>query len=156
MANRLVDLLITYRIVKGLSTPFDQTDAFKQGIIDKNGKVLIKSKDLTTEKQKDAYTVLDRFIFNMKRLLGKLGLGSSFGSFAVALAFILKENKELVKHKSLIESTVVLYLKQNNVYDKLISEVREIKEHTETPIMTCFGIDIYEKNGELVTEYENI
>ena len=155
MANRLVDLLITYRIVKGLSTPFDQTDAFKQGIIDKNGKVLIKSKDLTTEKQKDAYTVLDRFIFNMKRLLGKIGLGSSFGSFAVALAFILKENKELIKHKSLIESTVVSYLKSINIYDKLISEVREIKEHNETPIMTCFGIDIYERKGELVTEYEN-
>jgi hypothetical protein len=156
MANRLVDLLITYRIIKGLATPFDQTDAFKQGIIDKTGKVLIKSKDLTTEKQKDSYTVLDRFIFNMKRLLGKVGLGSSFGSFAVALAFILKENEELQKHKSLIESTVISYLKQIDVYDKLISEVKEIKEHTETPIMTCFGIDIYEKNGKLVTEYEKI
>jgi hypothetical protein len=156
MANRLVDLLITYRIIKGLATPFDQTEAFKQGIIDKTGKVLIKSKDLTTEKQKDAYTVLDRFIFNMKRILGKVGLGSSFGSFAIALAFILKENKELQKHKLLIESTIVSYLKQIDVYDKLISEVREIKEHTEIPIMTCFGIDIYERNGELVTEYDKI
>jgi hypothetical protein len=156
MANRLVDLLITYRIVKGLSTPFDQTEAFKQGIIDKNGKVLKKAKDLNTEKQKDAYTVLDRFIFNMKRILSKVGISGSFASFATALAMVLRENKELQKHKLLIESTVVSYLKQINVYDKLISEVREIKESNETPIMTCFGIDIYERKGELVTEYDKI
>jgi hypothetical protein len=156
MGNRTIDLLITYRIVKGLTTPFDQTDAFKLGIIDKNGKVLRKAKDLNTEKEKEAYTVLDRFIFNMKRLLNKVSLGGTLGSFAVALAFILKENKELQKHKSLIESTVVSYLKQINVYDKLINEVKEIKESNETPIMTCFGIDIYERKGELVTEYEKI
>ena len=156
MGNRTIDLLITYRIVKGLTTPFDQTDAFKLGIIDKNGKVLRKAKDLNTEKEKEAYTVLDRFIFNMKRLLNKVSLGGTLGSFAVALAFILKENKELQKHKSLIESTVVSYLKQINVYDKLINEVKEIKESNETPIMTCFGIDIYEKKGELVTEYDKL
>jgi hypothetical protein len=155
MANRTIDLLITYRIVKGLTTPFDQTQAFKLGIIDKNGKVLRKAKDLNTEQEKDAYTLLDRFIFNIKRLMTKTGLSGSLSSFAVTLALFLKENKEMQKHKLLIESTLVSYLKSINIYDKLINEVREIKEHNETPIMTCFGIDIYERKGELVTEYEN-
>jgi len=155
MANRLVDLLITYRIVKGMTTPFDKTDAFKLGIIDKNGKVLRKAKDLNTEQEKDAYTILDRFIFNIKRIMGKFGLNSSLSSFAVALALFLKESKEMQKHKLLIESTIISYLKQINVYDNMIKEVKDIKEHNETPIMTCFGIDIYERKGELVTEYEN-
>ena len=156
MANRTIDLLITYRIVKGLTTPFNQTNAFKNGIIDSNGKVLRKAKDLNTEEEKESYTVLDRFIFNIKRLLNKTGLQGTLGSFAVALAFILKEDKELQKHKSLIESTVVSYLKQIDVYDKLLNEVRVIKESNEEPFMTCFGIDIYEKDGELISEYEKI
>ena len=40
MASRAVDLLITYRIMKLLVTPFDKQEAFKYGIIDKQGKVL--------------------------------------------------------------------------------------------------------------------
>lgn len=154
MANRIVDLLITYRIVKLISTPWEQQEAYKFGIIDKNGKVLRKSNKLNTEAEKDSYTVLHRFIFNLKRILQKVGLGSSLSSFAVALAFILKENKELQKHKDLIESTIVTYLKEINIYDKLLNEVRVIKESNEKPFMTCFGIDIYERNGELVSEYE--
>jgi len=40
MASRAVDALITYRIVKLLTTPFEKQEAFKYGIIDKDGKVL--------------------------------------------------------------------------------------------------------------------
>ena len=156
MANRIVDLLITYRIVKLISTPWEQQEAFKFGIIDKNGNVLKKSNKLNTEAEKDSYTILHRFVFNLKRILQKVGMGSSLSSFAVALAFILKEDKKLVKHKSLIESTVVSYLKQIDVYDKLLNEVRVIKENKKQPFITCFGIDVYEKDGELISEYENI
>jgi hypothetical protein len=156
MANRLVDLLITYRIVKLLSTDFKDQEAFKFGIIDKNGKVLRKANKLNTEAEKDSYTVLHRFVFNLKRILQKFGISSSVGSFATALAFVLKENKELIQYKPLIESSVITYLKQINYYEEMFSTVREIKESNKQPYMTCFGIDIYEKNGELISEYENV
>ena len=42
MANRPVDLLIAYRVIKMLVTPFNKQPAFKYGIIDKDGKVLKK------------------------------------------------------------------------------------------------------------------
>lgn len=154
MANRLVDLLITYRVVKLLSTDFKDQEAFKFGIIDANGKVLRKNKDLNTEREKDSYTVLHRFVLNLKRLLAKFGFKSSMSNFAIALAFILKENRELIKHKSAIESGVITYLKETNQYNNMMKEVSVIKESKEEPFMTCFGIDIYEKNGELVSEYE--
>jgi len=156
MANRAIDLLITYRVIKLLVTPFDKQEAFAMGIIDKDGNVLKKSKDLRTEKEKDAYTYLHRFIFNLKRILSKVGVSSSIASFGVALALLLKENEEMIKYKSLIESTIITYLKETNQYDKLLNEVRVIKESNERPYMTCFGIDIYERNGELVSEYENV
>ena len=45
--GRAIDLLITYRVIKMLITPFEKTKAFQLGIIDKNGKVLRKAKTLT-------------------------------------------------------------------------------------------------------------
>jgi hypothetical protein len=156
MASRLVDLLITYRIVKLMSTDFKDQEAFKFGIIDKDGKVLRKSSKLNTEAERNSYTVLHRFIFNLKRILAKFGLKSSISNFATALALILKENEEMIKHKSLIESTIITYLKETNQYDRLLNDVRVIKESKEEPFMNCFGIDIYERNGELVSEYENV
>ncbi len=156
MANRLIDLLITYRIVKLMATDFKDQEAFKYGIIDANGKVLRKSATLGLQKELDSYTVLHRFVFNLKRVLSKFGLKSSISNFAVALAFILKENKELMQYKSTFESAIVTYLKETNQYDNMIKEISVIKENNEEPYMTCLGIDIYERNGKLISEYEII
>jgi hypothetical protein len=155
MASRLVDTLITYRVIKLLVTPFERQEAFKQGIIDKDGNVLKKNKELKTENEKKAYTYLHRFVFNLKRILKKVGLGSKLGSFAVALALLLKEKKEYEPHKTLIESAVITYLKETNQYEQLLTEQGEVKPVYETePLMTCFGIDVYEKEGQLYSEDE--
>ena len=155
MASRLIYTLITYRIVKLLVTPFERQEAFKQGIIDKDGKVLKKNKELTTDKEKKAYTFLHRFVFNLKRILKKVGLGSKLGGFAVALALLLKENKQYEPHKVLIESAIITYLKETNQYDQLLSEQGEVKPtYEKEPVMTCFGIDVYEKDGNYYSEDE--
>ena len=54
MANRAVDLVITYRVVKLLVTPFEKQEAFKYGIIDKDGKVLRKFRTLKTTRKKES------------------------------------------------------------------------------------------------------
>ena len=94
--GRAIDLLITYRVIKMLVTPWKQHDAYKLGIIDDNGKVLRKMKTLRSAKEKDSYTILHRFVFNLKRLLGLLPGGKSkFASYATALALLIKENKDI-------------------------------------------------------------
>ena len=149
--SRPIDLLITYRVIKMLVTPFEKFEAFKRGIIDADGKVLQKFRKVQgTDKRH--YTLLHRFVFNLKRILKKVGLGSRLGSFAVALALLIKEDKTMAQHKDLIESAVITYLKEENLYDMLLNEVREIPEINEEPYMTCFGMSVYEKNGELVSE----
>ena len=103
--------------------------------------------------------MLHRFVFNLKRILQRVGLGGRLGSFAVALALLLRENKEYEQHKILIESAIISYLKETNQYDNLLNEQGEVKPvYEQEPIMTCFGIDIYEKDGELYSEdkYENL
>ena len=159
MASRAVDLVITYRVIKLLVTPFERQEAFKYGIIDKDGNVLRKYRTLQTTKEKQAYTILHRFVFNLKRILKRVGLGGRLGSFAVALALLLKENKEYEEHKILLESTIISYLKETNQYDNLLNEQGEVKPvYEQEPFMTCFGIDVYEKDGELYSEdkYEKL
>jgi len=152
--DRGVDFLITYRLVKLLSVPFEQQDAYKLGIIDEKGKVLKKYSSLKTTAEKKAYTLLHRFVFNIKRILQKVGLGGRLGSFGVALALLIKENKEIELYKSTIESAVITYLKESNQYENILNESREIIEIDDTPIMNCFGVDVYEVNGELVSEFD--
>ena len=149
--SRAIDLIITYRVVKMLVTPFKKFKAFELGIIDEDGKSLKKMKEVKGSDRKH-YTMLHRFVFNLKRILQKVGLGSRLGSFAVALALLIKEDKSMSQHKDLIESAVVTYLKKENLYNMMLNEVREMPEIDDEPYMTCFGMSVYEKNGELVSE----
>ena len=149
--SRAIDLIITYRVVKMLVTPFNKFKAYDLGIIDEKGKSLIPMKKVRGNDRKH-YTMLHRFVFNLKRILQKVGLGSRLGSFAVALALLIKEDKTMAQHKDLLESAVITYLKEENLYDMLLNEVREIPDIADEPYMTCFGISVYEKNGELVSE----
>ena len=156
MANRAVDLVITYRVVKLLATPFEKQEAFKYGIIDKDGKVLRKFRTLKTTAEKKSYTMLHRFVFNLKRILQKAGLGGRLGTFAVALALLLREDKNYVEHKSLIESAVISYLKETNQYDNLLNEEGEVLtfEPEQEAFCNCFGIDVYEIEDKLISENE--
>ena len=149
--SRAIDLIITYRVVKMLVTPFNKFKAYDLGIIDEKGKSLKKMKEVKGSDRKH-YTMLHRFVFNLKRILQKVGLGSRLGSFAVALALLIKEDKSMSQHKDLIESAVVTYLKKENLYNMMLNEVREMPEIDDEPYMTCFGMSVYEKNGELVSE----
>ena len=156
MANRAVDLVITYRVVKLLATPFEKQEAFKYGIIDKDGKVLKKYRTLKTTKEKQSYTILHRFVFNLKRILARVGLGGKLGSFAVALGLLIREDKNYLPYKNLIESAVITYLKETNQYELLLTEEGDVKtpEIEQDVFCTCFGIDVYEVEDKLVSEGE--
>jgi ADP-glucose pyrophosphorylase len=91
----IVDTYITYRIVTTLVKKWEEQDAYQYGIIDNKGKVLRKYKELKDRKEKDSYTVLIRFIFNMKRLMEKIPGGKSkISSYAVAALVFLREEAE--------------------------------------------------------------
>ena len=115
--GRAIDLLITYRIIKLLVTPFEKQEAYKYGIIDNDGKVLRKTKDLVTAKEKDAYTVLHRFVFNLKRLINIIPGGKSkLGTYAAALGLLLKEQKDInavelerTLYKHLVDNKLIAY-----------------------------------------------
>ena len=88
--NEQVDLFVAYKFIKILTTDFDKSDAFKMGIIDKNGKVLKKRRELKGD-ERTAYTIFHTLIWNLKKILMKIpGLKSKLGNYATAL-YLLKE-----------------------------------------------------------------
>ena len=99
LISRTGDLFYAFRFLRTLTKQWNQMEAFELGIIDENGKVLKKAKELTTPEEKSAYTVFHRLVFNIKRLLNKLPFGKSkLASYAAAL-FLIKENTGLTEEE---------------------------------------------------------
>jgi len=120
--GRAIDLFVTYRFVKLLTTPFEKTDAFKMGIIDKDG--FRTKKVLYKQTEQSAYTVLHKLVFNIKRIFAKVpGLRTRLGTYAAAL-FLLKDTfKEHVEDPDMFEKGLMEYLKQQGVeFDNSIVE----------------------------------
>jgi len=128
--GRAIDLFVTYRFLKLLTTPFEKTDAFKLGIIDEKGNRIKKPKstqpavELATVEQKNSYTILHKLVFNIKKIFQKVpGLRTKVGTYAAAL-FLLKDTfKESVDDQHMFEKEFMKYLKENNIeFDNEISE----------------------------------
>ena len=122
--GRAIDLFVTYRFIRLLTTPFEKSDAYNLGIIDKNGNRT--DMKLTTSNEKNAYTVLHKLVFNIKKLFGKVpGLRTKVGTYAAAL-FLLKDTfKEHIEDPQMFEKEFLKYLKENNIEldDSIVEEV---------------------------------
>lgn len=86
------DLVYTLRFLRLLTTKFEDTNAFKLGLIDKDGN---KIKKPESSAERDSYNTFHRLVFNLKKLIGKVPGGkSSVASYASAL-YLIKENLNL-------------------------------------------------------------
>jgi hypothetical protein len=83
------DFFYAIRFLRLLTTKWENTTAYKFGIVDKNGKKLKKPE---TAEEKSAYNTFHKLVFNIKRLINKIPLGkSTLASYAAAL-FLIKEH----------------------------------------------------------------
>ena len=132
--GRAIDLFVTYRFIKLLVTPFEKTEAFKLGIVDENGNRVLpppiagvrqtRPEPLRTSEEKNAYTILHKLVFNIKKIFGKVpGLRTKLGTYAAAI-FLLKDTfKESVDDPDMFEKEFMKYLKEQGYeIDDSISE----------------------------------
>ena len=132
--GRAIDLFVTYRFIKLLVTPFEKTKAFELGIVDGNGNRVLpppiagvrqtRPEPLRTSEEKNAYTILHKLVFNIKKIFGKVpGLRTKLGTYAAAL-FLLKDTfKESVDDPDMFEKEFMKYLKESGYeIDDSISE----------------------------------
>ena len=171
--SRVIDAVIAYRVLKLLVTPFNRTKASELGIIDEKGKVLKKSRDIKNAEERNAYTLLIRFVFNLKKLLAKIGIRGPLGSAAAAAFAFFKEeygnNVEVEKviYNHLKEQGFEFQIDENygeplnegtykvkhNIYNSEgevvinMDESVEFKETTDT----IMGYDVFKYNGVYLT-----
>lgn len=172
--KRGTDLVYTFRFIRMMVMDWKSWDAYKEGVIDENGK-RIKSVKLDTDAKKNSYTPFIRLAANIKRLVSKIpGGGSKLGSFASAL-FLIKEQYglndddlrsilqkvDLDSFDFLNEQNDWFILKDrqlspgiykvseekliNKYYEEVVNLNDKIKVFDDCyPVGDVFGIDIYE------------
>jgi hypothetical protein len=121
--SRIIDNLIAYKVLKMLVTNFTDTEAFKLGIIDAKGKSLRKANTLTTTQEKDAYTFLNRLVFNMKKIINKLPGGENKTKSLVAALWLVKET-----YQSGSRSTAMMQEKFDKLMTMLDNRVSLVEE----------------------------
>ena len=129
-----------------LVTPFDETDAYKLGIIDEKGKVLKKASTLKTSAERDAYTYLHRLVFNMKRIINKLPGGETRLRNMIAAFFLIKES--YLKSKPVISESKLeeRYREILDIVERqdvtLVEEEIVVKKFLEDVAANCTGAGV--------------
>ena len=174
MIKGAIDLAYTFRFIRMLVLDWKSWDAYKQGVIDENGK---RNKDvkLDTDEKKNSYTHFIRLCANVKRLLNKVPGGSSkLGSFAGALYLVkekysLSDNKlrKILRESGFDSSSILAEENQwflledkqlspgvyrinnpkilNKSFEEMVWAKDQIRiEEDSYPVGDVFGIDIYE------------
>ena len=160
--GRAVDLFVVYRFLKLLVTPWKKQEAYKLGIIDKDGKTLKKSRDLGTEVERSAFTLLHRLVFNLKRIMMKIpGVRTQLGTYATAL-FLLREHYNI---ENLPEGEITKFLIENKLvsFDNNISEevmgfgnMLPMGDYTLKDQVTADDDEIDAQPGDIVSALEDI
>ena len=93
MSNVFGDLTsayVIYTIIKKLTLPFTEWNAYKSGLIDENGNFIVP-RNKRTKEQNDSLTLADLYCLNMKKLLMKIPGGNSRLATYGAALYLLKE-----------------------------------------------------------------
>lgn len=166
-----VDLFMTYKFIRLLTTKWNKTEAFKAGVIDNKGKLLVKGKD-QTDKQKKSYQLFDKMVFNLKRILEKVPFGKmQISSYAAAL-FLLREETDMAEedilkvlndlgHNTLIdlnEEFKELRAGQHILNDDLQESNKGTIVHLDSiePVGYFAGVPIYKTQENIYLSVNNI
>jgi len=138
----LADTVMVYLIIKKLSTPFTEWEAYKKGIIDENGK---KIKTPITAEERRAWTVFDRFVANLKKIMSKFVGKSKFAAIATS-AYLLRDSQSaLFKNNLLTESQEEIDLTAN-MQLKIKQLMNETKIETYSGDNEMFLLFMIERN----------
>ena len=147
MATGAVDIFMVYQFLKRLATPFNKWDAFKEGVIDKEGNILIKKKDRNTVAQRNSLKIFDVMILRLKRLLGKIPGGKTrIASYAAAL-WLIKEDWEQRSEEELLSEGMtdldvdfLMYMREarNRKFTNFINDLKQISNE-EAPANAAGG-----------------
>ena len=123
----VVDLFVVYQFIKRLATPFNKWDAFKTGVIDQRGNILVKP-GMRDKAQLDSFKIFDVMILKLKRLLEEIPGGKTrLASYAAALYLVKEDWQDKSEYDILTESndTYIEYLRlyKLDTYKRALEEM---------------------------------
>lgn len=137
MTANIIKAYFAYRFLKLLVTPWEKTPAYEAGVVDGQGRLLIKPR-LMSQKQRSVYGVFDRLSYNLKRMMKTIPGGSSkIGSYAAALAMIREHASQQVAdeiEKALDEDTPVTVAANADGFPSNPGKVARRKKPNEDPV----------------------
>jgi hypothetical protein len=109
--SRFIDTVVAYRILRMLATPIERSEAFKLGLVDKDGK---KIKEPLSQQELNATSLLQRFVFKVQRALTRSPDRNAkrLLTFAAAMA-ILKEYTE--EDEDNVEALLEVFMQDEEV-----------------------------------------
>lgn len=107
-----MDAFYTYQFIKRLVKPIEKWEAFKTGVLDKDGNIIIPD-DKRNEKQRESFKYFDLLVLNIKKTLAKIPGGSTrIANYAAAL-WLLREFKGTNKIDNIqLNETFGLFIKE--------------------------------------------
>jgi hypothetical protein len=104
---RIIDNIMALRVAYLLITPIENTEAFKLGLIDKDGKTVRKA---TTSAEDNATSMLHRLCWNLKRVIGLVPGGSTrIGSLAAAYLLMKEAYEQEIPEEQLTEHVLMKF-----------------------------------------------
>lgn len=139
--RRAIDMYMVYQFIRRLSRPFEKWDAYKTGVIDQQGNILVRKPERTSDQQK-SFTSFDLMVLKLKKLLGKVPGGSTRIASYMAALWLIKEWNHFTEDSILTENvssadisqSLSLFSEWYLYYIPVVEEVnRKITEDGEAP-----------------------
>jgi hypothetical protein len=129
LISRATDTFYAFRFLRLLTTPWENTGAYKAGIIDVNGKLIKKPE---TSNERSVYNYFHRLVFNVKRMLNTIPFGkTTIASYLTAL-FLIKEHTGL----------------SNSALSSALSEIVDVNAHMPSLLESTW----YQTNNNCLRE----
>ena len=153
--SQIVDNLIAFKILHMLVTPFEETDAFKLGVIDKAGHPRMKIKDMNQD-QRDVYTMLHRLVFRLKMIMAKIPIiNTKLGTLAAAY-FLVRECYDNKRTATNLEEDFVDLLRKIQMEDVTLVDEYILAERYFTEDMPANVTGVGVKTDEPIIRKRNV
>lgn len=126
----ITSTIATYMILRRLTRPFEEWDAYKLGIIDEKGK---KIKNPVSSEERDSWTSIDKFVANLKRIMQQFVGKSQLAAYLTSI-YLLRDSIEVFgRNRELLHENL----------DTLTSK-KQCKIYSIFQEMNKYDITIYE------------
>lgn len=122
--EKVIDLFVVFLFLKKLVTDYKSWDAYKTGVIDAQGNIIVPKKDRTPE-QRRSFTKFDLMVKKLRGLLHSIPGGRSrIASYLAALWLIKEQNHAEDFDELLIESSFIKFYNRSIQDHTLMEQIR--------------------------------